>query len=180
MRLFAANVSLHAQTIYYRGRDGQILRHDIALGAQNVMQNDSLEEGDANDIISQLERYGMLRVEDAEKFDKDKKVTVIFNTDSPVPQKLIERHFARNRGLLTDEGDERRYEMAVANMASVSDIQKGAAPTFELSVEENPGTITRQSGGAALGEGWAGPESRIGRTGQAKTMNPRNGGGRRR
>ena len=174
MRLFAANVSFHHQTIYYRNPKGNgLLHHELPPGAQNIIQNDSLEEGEINQILAQVERYGMVRFEDAEQIEKDKRVVVLFAVDKPIPAKIIEKHFNRNRGILTEEGEERRVEMAVANVNSIENIQEGAGRTVDLSVEEEePGTITRQSGNRPLGEGFANEQSEMAKRG-ARNMDPR-------
>lgn len=175
MKLYAANVSNHEQQLWYRlvgPNGGNAAPHNIPLGTQNIVLGRDLEEDQVYTFMKQQERYGMLHMDDAAGYDRC--ISVLFSIDSPVPQKLINKYVNINKGILTQEGEDRRVEMALVDMDRLAKVQNGAGQTMDLSIEEEePGTVTRQSGARPLEEGFSAPGSDMAKRG-AKPMQPRN------
>lgn len=174
MKLYAANVSRHEQMLWYRitrFNGGAAAHHTVPMGQQNVVLGTEMDEADVNQFMAQMERYGGIHMDDAAGYDK--KVSVLFSINEPVPLALMRKHIDINNGILTEEGETRRIEMAVVDSQSIANIQTGAGRTMDLSIEESePGTITRQNGASPLGEGFSMPESDMAKRG-ARAMEPR-------
>lgn len=135
MRLYIANPTSQNQRICYRldfNADGQIdprrtnqaaKQQDIPPGRQVMVHSDGLHISQIDEIVGQLQRYGMVGVADVpglktsvKRFDpKSLAVTpLIFNVEKPVPPDVMRTVQDVNKRVYVGQGKERRARAAVA------------------------------------------------------------------
>lgn len=102
----------------------------IPMGGQRLVGELSTPEIDA--MVRQLGPYGLVEHGQASKREK---VTYLFNVGGVVPADAIRRTYERNRGILRDEGAERRQQAATAAAAAMN-TDETPLKNAELSVEE--------------------------------------------
>ena len=123
MRLYIANVTNQTKGVQYRdswnvpGGGRAPFRAprtvNIPPGRQLPVGGDS-DLPTIEEVVRQLTPYGMVAVTDMKRLGRKQRVTLIFNTDGPVPKPVMEAAKAHNRGILTTEGKDRRTAAAVA------------------------------------------------------------------
>lgn len=161
MRLFAANVTSQAYEFHYRmPEDPRTLHVSIPSGEQRAIGRD-MTVFEANHLIQINSIYGMLEVDKVDTIERGKTVTLIFSRDKEVPAELIQQVFAYNRGEITEIGRQRREEVAVAATKVLGTDQ--IAERASVSMEEDGNSTVSNETGVKLQEGYAAPDSTIGR-----------------
>lgn len=90
-------------------------------------------------MTDQLGKYGLVHVDDVGR--SKTKITYLFSTGRPVKSEEIVSALRRNRGLLAEEGKERRIRSAVAANAAMN-TEDTPLLKLETSIEEDSsGTI---------------------------------------
>lgn len=112
----------------------------IPMGQQKMIGDLSAPEVDA--LVEQLGPYGLAEV--GHELKKEK-LTFIFNVGSPVTMSVIQRIYDRNRGILKDEGHERRKLSAVSANATMN-TDDTPIKNMTVDVEEiDPGDLGSDS-----------------------------------
>lgn len=130
-KVYVANVTAQNHTLNFSLPDSRKpMAIPIGMGAQKFIGEMSTPAIDA--MAEQLGPYGL--VELGYELKKEK-VTWIFNVGSPIPAAAIQKLYDRNRGILTDEGKQRRIENAVAANAAMN-TEETPLKGFVADVEE--------------------------------------------
>ena len=130
-KVYVANVTAQNHTINFRLPESRkALAITIPMGQQKFIGDLSAPEIDA--MVEQLGVYGLVEVGQEHKKSK---VTYIFNVGSTIPASSMQKIYDRNRGILTDEGKQRRIENAVAANA-VMNTEETPLNNFTADVEE--------------------------------------------
>lgn len=135
MKLYIANCSRQNWTIQYRldfNREGELdqrrqfqpaRQQEIPAGRQVMVHSPDLHMSQVDEIVNQLQRYGMKGVADVpnmrttvKKFDPKSMhpTPLIFNVDKPVPADTMRLVQDINARIHTGQGQERRARAAVA------------------------------------------------------------------
>ena len=143
--IYVANPTNQHQLIHYRleyDRNGEkeVLaqfkpanQQQIGPGQQAMLGDAGLHANQIASIISQLERYGAVKVQDLNRMP-GKKITYIISEGFAVPGDVIRRVSLHNRGALIEEGRQRRIAAAVATDNTVQQavetslMEKGIDP----------------------------------------------------
>ena len=147
-RLFIANVSRQTQIVCYRldyNKKGDLAdinrrfqpakQQDIPPGRQVQIGGD-FHMNQIEDIVSQLQPYGLIGVEDVPRMAGRKVAPYVFNIDRPVPEDVMRRVRDGNSEVKTGEGKLRRQKAAVATNEIV---QTTVAQSFaEKGIEAEP------------------------------------------
>jgi hypothetical protein len=137
MRLYVANCTMQLMRLQYRldfDPTGQVInRHiapkfvDIGSGKQMSVGGD-LELPAVQELISQLNPYGMLGEVDVLAGRQDKFCSMVFQLDRPVSAEAIRRTAAKNKEIRLAEGEERRRRMAIAANETIDAQVRASAP----------------------------------------------------
>lgn len=121
-KLYVANCTRQQAEIHYRldftdkgerepnSRFQPAKKQTIPPGRQTEIGRD-LHPAQADDVVKQLQRFGMIAVLDV---GNQKKIApYVFNMGMPVPSDVIRRVQNRNHGLLIEQGRQRREQAAI-------------------------------------------------------------------
>ncbi len=121
-KLYVANCTSQQAEVHYRldytdkgerepnQRFQPAKKQTIPPGRQTEIGRD-LHPVAADDVVKQLQRFGMIGVADVP--NQRKIAPYVFNMGLPVPAEIIRRVQARNRGLLTEQGRRQREQAAI-------------------------------------------------------------------
>lgn len=140
-KVYVANCTQQNQQINFRLPDSRKpFSNTIPMGKQMLIGD--LDPPSIAALEDQLGKYGLVNVDDINRTKT--KITYIFSVGKPVTADNIIAGLRRNRGLLTEEGKERRLKSAVAaNMAM--NTEETPLLKLETSVEEDSsGTIASE------------------------------------
>lgn len=125
MRLYVANPTDQSQLICYRidfDADGKqkdtnrrfqpARQQEIKPGTQAQLGGD-MHKAQIDDIVGQLRVYGMVYVSEVGKVGATK-IPYIYNVDAHVPADVMRRVQFHNKGVMTEDGRDRRARAAVA------------------------------------------------------------------
>lgn len=130
-KVYVANVTAQNHTINFSLPESRKpFALPIGMGSQKF-----IGELDAPSIDAMLEQLGPYGLVELGHESKKAKVAWIFNVGSPIPAAAIQKIYDRNRGILTDEGKQRRIENAVAANA-VMNTEDTPLKNFVADVEE--------------------------------------------
>lgn len=130
-KVYVANVTAQNHTANFRLPDSsKPMALTIPMGSQKYIGDLSAPAIDA--MVAQLGPYGLVELGHE---DKSEKVTYIFSVGAPVPGTALQKIYDRNRGILTDEGKQRRLENAVA-ANQVMNTEETPLTNFTADVEE--------------------------------------------
>lgn len=163
-KLFIANVSKQIQIVCFRldyGKDGELKdtnrrfepakQQEIKPG-QQVMIGGDMHMRQIEDIVGQLQPYGLVGALDAPRLKSV--APLIFNIVNPVTTKTMEHVRDSNAELQTADGQERRKKAAVATNEIVQNTV--AAQFAEKGIQDEPAdktTVTfEQQDQSELGE----------------------------
>ena len=148
MNVYVANCTQQQQQINYRLPDSRKpFSHTIPMGKQLLIGDLSPPEIDA--IEEQLGPYGLRAVDEIGK--SKQKITYVYATGKPVSTADIRRALDANRGILREEGKERRENSAVAANAAMN-TDETPLNKLDISVEEeSSGSIPSEE---PIGEGY--------------------------
>lgn len=156
-KLYIANCTKQNQEIYFRldfdiDDDGrkQIVtrfrpakRQSVAPGRQIVLGGD-LHIRQIQDIISQLEVFGLIGEADVPRLDRI--ASYVYNIDQPVRADTIRTVMASNQGILITQGVERRKAAAIVTNETVANtvnqqfaeagISKAPEQAVEVEIEQ--------------------------------------------
>ena len=158
MRLYVANATRQAQTIYYRldfNFDGNPIEQSgvppaqqgVASGRQIPLGGELKHISQAETIIRQLERFGAIAAKEANR--QTKFAPYIYSVDTAVSAKIIQKVFDQNQVFLAREGGERREMAAIAATELIPSAQKVTIGT------EQVGAMVEgvEGAGASIAEG---------------------------
>jgi hypothetical protein len=143
-RLYVANCTKQNQIVYFRldfMPDGAVdpraamrmlpRSQPIPTGRQVCLGGD-LEIKQIEEVVKQLNRYGMQGTVDLGRLPRARTVPYLFNIDVPCTVNQIKAVLAHNGGVLRKEGADRRQALAVVANASA---EEHGAEAFEVSIE---------------------------------------------
>lgn len=147
-KVYVANVTPQNHTLNFRIPNvSKPIAIAIPMGQQKMIGDMAAPDVDA--MVEQLGRYGLVELGQE---NKKEKVTYIFNVGSPVPLSAIQKLYDRNRGILTDEGRERRVA-AAAGVNVAMNTEETPIKNMTIEVEEDDsGDLGNQSDN--VGEGF--------------------------
>lgn len=151
MRLYIANVSRQTHVVCYRldyDKTGALLdtnrrfqparQQDIPPGRQVQIGGD-LHEAQLNQIVEQLEPYGLIHADDVGRH-RNVPTPYIYSRDRPVPAEAMRKVQGANSEILIEQGKERRAKAAVA---SNEIVQQAVSHQFaQVGIEEPPADRT--------------------------------------
>jgi len=149
--LYVGNATRQTQRVYYRldfTNEGELIvgaKHvaakwnDIPSGRQIPLSNRDLPIEAVNDIVNQLNEYGMVGVVDAQRNDLPSRSTVpyVFNIGAPIPANVLQKVFDHNRGVLANAGKLLRQKAAIAGSEIVAQAVAEAAATSGVQIREH-------------------------------------------
>jgi hypothetical protein len=182
--LYIANPTKQVQIICYRldynkkGEDEVMRRfqpakqQDIQPGRQAMIGSRDFHLTQVQDIVDQLEPYGIIAAKEVGRLPR-KKINYVFNVDSPVPADVMRAIQNHNNGVQIEEGRDRRAKSAVASNDLVQQtvqqqfMEQGipAEPSdsttvaFEQLEQSEAGEKTIAEGFEIVPEGKTGPRS---------------------
>lgn len=123
-RLYIANVSEQTQVVCYRldynkKGDPEVMRQFQPAKQQDIPPRRQVQIGgdfhmnQITDIVDQLEKYGLTAVVDVPRLGR-KVVPYIYSIDKPVPADVMRKVRDNNRGIMAEQGHQRRLKAAVA------------------------------------------------------------------
>ncbi len=182
--LYIANPTKQTQIVCYRldynkrGEEEQMRRfqpakqQEIPPGRQALLGSKDFHMSQVEDIVQQLEPYGMIAAKEVGRLPH-KKINYVFNVGQPVPSDIMRQVTAHNAGVQIEEGRARRAAAAVASNELVQQtvqsqfLQQGipAEPAdsttvaFEQMEQSEAGEKTIAEGFEVVPEGKVGPRS---------------------
>jgi hypothetical protein len=131
-KVYIANCTPQNHTANFRGPESR-KPLSLAIGSGRQVLAGDLSTPEVDAMVDQLGRYGLVHVDEAGK--SGRKVTFLYSTGTPLPASAILRVAERNKGILRDEGAERRKLSAVAANA-VMNSDETPIDKLETSIEE--------------------------------------------
>lgn len=149
MRLYLANST--AQDFIANVRIPEvngIVTQKVPAGGQIMFGNDGMNQPQVDEAIRQLRRYGLVGSNEISRHPQ-KKVTLLFSIGKPVDRRVLIDTINGNKGVMRQEGDERRKAAAIAIDKRATEMaQMDGLPThsmMETSVqEEKSGTLVSE------------------------------------
>lgn len=143
MKLFIANCSHQQQHFNYRMLEStRSFEQYVPIGQQIHISRTDLSQADVDYIVEQNRKYGWLSVDEAKNKLGDKNIPMVFSVDRPISSADMYRIINHNRGVLTQDGAERRKEAAVNAHHVISQIDPEAANTLSMTIKEDkPGSV---------------------------------------
>jgi hypothetical protein len=129
-----------------------------------MIGDDTMNQPQIDGILSQGELYGYIPYDKVDDAKRKRQIGAIFRIDAPIPAEMIRDVIAWNRKELTDEGKDRRAELAVVASNLIGEQNPKAGQSMQMSIEEEQPSTMSVEAGTKLAEGYAGPESEAART----------------
>jgi hypothetical protein len=153
MRLYVANVTRQEWLFNYRldfddtGRQRTMHKSQpIPAGRQVQIGGDFDSIGQIDEIVKQLQPYGMIGVADIPRMDKRAVVQLVFNVGAPVPTEAMRKVRGGNELIYIDTGRKRREASAVAannaiqtsvsNLFAEHGVDAAPADTTDVVIEQ--------------------------------------------
>jgi hypothetical protein len=162
MKLFMANTGHQSLDFHYRiPENNRTLKMTIPSGQNRMIGDDTMNQPQIARIMEQGALYGYLEFDKVDDAKRKRQIAAIFRVDAPIPAEMIRDVIAWNRKEMTDEGKDRRAELAVVASNLIGQQNEKAGQSMQMAIEEeSPSTMSIESG-SKLAEGYAGPESDV-------------------
>lgn len=143
MKLYIANCSHQQQHFNYRMLEStRSFEQYVPIGGQIHISRTDLTQRDVDYIVEQNRRYGWLSVSEAKEKLGSERIPMVFSVDKPVTAADMYRIINHNRGVLTEDGKQRRKEAAVNAHHVIAQHDPEAANTMEMTIrEDKPGSV---------------------------------------
>lgn len=137
MRIFAANCSQQHQIASYTMLESlKTITSHIGLGTQQHIGKADMNQQEVDYILSQLTPYGWVHINDIKTLMGTRLLPIVYSIDKPVSLSDMNKVINHNRGLLTKTGEQMRKDAAVDAHHVLSQGDREAADTMELTIRE--------------------------------------------